>query len=484
MKRISACLLLFCVLFLHGCGNEIPEVPKNATATAEQGQSIRLSWSESEGDGFYRIYRLEGEGEGEGVSFKFVADTEDTEYTDASVVAGREYRYKITAVLGNTESEGALTEKVTVAKSGGTEQKKLTVPVITAVTKMDIYTNVIQFSSDNSGCSYEIFRCPAIDGTYVSIGKTDETVWYDESADGAEFYYKVTAQRGDEKTEASVPQKTGKNAKSVFRVPVIMYHEFVTYDDLDKGVAFDEYAIWQSEFEADLRWLSENGYTTITCRQLADYMEGRDENIPSKPILLTCDDGKYGVYVNAYPILKKYGMTMSLALIGYEIDSATDNEEAREKSAAPFCTWSEIAEMSESGAVEMISHTQSLHVFSHDNRSGANCAPNESYESFLPVAQADFAVFNTNLREHIGEVTEAMAYPYSKRSVTADRAWLKSGYKILLGGDDINERKTMMNYFVKGAGVNSKSAVMRRLPRMVNVPIKTYIDDSIAHDEG
>ena len=39
-----------------------------------------------------------------------------------------------------------------------------------------------------------------------------------------------------------------------------------------------------------------------------------------------------------------------------------------------------------------------------------------------------------------------------------------------------------MNYFVFGAGINSKSAVLRRLPRMINIPLKNYINDAVKHD--
>lgn len=132
----------------------------------------------------------------------------------------------------------------------------------------------------------------------------------------------------------------------------------------------------------------------------------------------------------------------------------------------------------------MISHTQNLHVFSQSGRAGANCAEGEKYESFLPVAQADFSVFNQNLKKHSVQPAVAMSYPYSKRSETADKAWLASGYKLLLGGDDSKERKTQANYFVLGAGVNTKSAVLRRLPRMVNVPVKNYLNAAATHDEG
>lgn len=475
MKRITAVILSLAFL-LCGCKGKAPATVGNAAAQAEN--KITVTWDKSDTAEFYRVYRLE---DGED-NYRFIDDTKELSYTDETAAAGITYRYKITAVKGSRESSGRETEKVTIKSESTQTKAALKVPSISSVTKMDMYTNAVQFSSAGTDCTYEIFRSPAIDGAYTSLGTTEETVWYDDTADGKTFYYKVTALRGEEKAQASNPCQTGKNARRVFRVPVIMYHEFVTQSDLSSGIPLDEYAIYQNEFEEDLIWLKNNGYTTITCRQLADYMEGKDKNIPAKPILLTADDGKYGVYKNAYPLLKKYGVTLSLAIIGYEIDSTTESPEARSKSTAPFCTWSEIAEMADSGAVEIISHTQNMHIFSHDNRTGANCAEGEEYSSFLPAAQADFAVFNRNLKEHSVKPTVAMAYPYSKRSVTADKAWIASGYKVLLGGDDDKERKTQMNYFVFGAGINSKSAVLRRLPRMINIPLKNYINDAVKHD--
>ncbi|MGN1080871.1 MAG: hypothetical protein ACI4QV_02155, partial [Acutalibacteraceae bacterium] len=63
-----------------------------------------------------------------------------------------------------------------------------------------------------------------------------------------------------------------------------------------------------------------------------------------------------------------------------------------------------------------------------------------------------------------------------------DRAWLKSGYKILFGGDSDGERKTYMNYYVPAAGINSRSAVTRRIPRMTGTPVKDYITEAVNHD--
>lgn len=432
-----------------------------------------LKWSEGENADFYRLYRKDGNNR----DFKYLDDTGELQYCDTRAKSDVKYSYKITAVNGSNETEGVVLDGIFILSEAESD-KMLTAPRISTITKLNKFTSVVVFDSDNMNCTYQISRCRQVNGEYEVIASTSEKAYYDNNAGGGVFYYTVTATDGGRQA-ASVPQKTGYNARSVYRIPVMMYHEFVTQSDLDNGILFDEYAVWEQEFESDLQWIRQNGYTTITSKQIIAFLEGK-EKLPPKPILLTIDDGKYGVYKRAYPLLKKYNMTATLSLIGKEIDAATQNQEERAESGAPYCTWEEIAEMQKSGYVEMVSHTQSLHVFSHDNRCGANCAEGEALEEFLPSAQVDFAKFNQNLKNSVGITTQAMAYPYSKRSPVSDAAWLKSGYKLLLCGDSLDVSLTQFNYFIAEAGINSRSALVRRVARMTGTPLQEYISDAIS----
>jgi len=475
-KHILFVVSLVAIVILSACKAPAPEKVKDLTGKREDG--VVLSWEKSEGAEFYRIYRKNNDTD----DYRFMDDVKETGYSDASAEDDMSYLYYVEAVGDGGTSDG-MEIKVEAESSGEAYYHvSLKAPVVTSVTRLDKYTAVIQFEDSNESCSYEIMRSSSLNGSYQAIGQTEENVYYDDTITSSNaYYYAVRALNDTAIGPRSAGEKIGKNAVEVKGVPVIMYHEFVTDDDLASGVEFDEYAIWKSEFEEDLKWLKKNGYTTITTRELSQFIKGEGD-LPERPILLTIDDGKLGVYKNAYPLLKEYSMTASLAVIGSRIDMAEININERDMDPAPYCTWDEIGEMANSGAVEIISHTYGLHIFNHDGRHGASTAEGEDKESFLASAQKDYIKIQDKIVSAAGNKAVAMAYPYSKRTEVADEVWIEAGYDILLGGDDSNERKTHSNFYVRGTGINRDCAVARRLVRMTGTPLSDYIEAAVYND--
>ena len=197
--------------------------------------------------------------------------------------------------------------------------------------------------------------------------------------------------------------------------------------------------------------------------------------MPNKPVILSIDDGKYGVYKNALPLLEKYDMKAVLAAIGTEIDAATEAPGLRGENPAPYCTWQELAEMSASGHIEIASHSYGLHVYRHGDRTGANCSEGDTILEFKADAYADFYEQRVRFEQYNIPVPTTFAYPYSVRSTTADEAWRMSGYEILLGGNMNSVRTSKINYFIPEAGLNDHSALLRRIARMHGTPIEDYI---------
>ena len=305
---IAACLLLI-GLTLSGCSVQATECPASLQVVVNDKNSVLLSWGAVDEAIGYRVYRrISGSPD-----FKFVSDTEIAYYTDSQPEPGS-YDYQVTALGPHGESAGT----IFLAADVPAESVSLSSPEITSVTRLDIGTNVIFFSDENTGCEYEIQRQDE-SGNWSTIGKTADHIYYDIAApENGRYDYKVLVLGTDGEMAESEIASENKNPKTVFGVPVLMYHEFVTQEDLDSGIAFDEYAIYYHEFEHDLQWLQQNGYTTITVRELAQYLNGQGE-MPEKPVILTIDDGKLGVYKNAFPLLQKYNMKAVLAVIGIEI---------------------------------------------------------------------------------------------------------------------------------------------------------------------
>ena len=76
----------------------------------------------------------------------------------------------------------------------------------------------------------------------------------------------------------------------VTELPILMYHE------INEPLRFGEtgfnqrYYVSPENFMEQLDWLQENGYTTITMKDLYNHWD-QDEALPEKPVILSFDDG-------------------------------------------------------------------------------------------------------------------------------------------------------------------------------------------------
>lgn len=88
-------------------------------------------------------------------------------------------------------------------------------------------------------------------------------------------------------------------------VPVLMYHHVTPQGGMIN--------VSPANFEAQLRWLKQHGYRSLTTDQFADHLNGK----PAQPrsVLITFDDGYLDNWVYAYPLLRKYGFTATIFLV-------------------------------------------------------------------------------------------------------------------------------------------------------------------------
>lgn len=96
-------------------------------------------------------------------------------------------------------------------------------------------------------------------------------------------------------------------------VPVLNYHQ--VNDKYHTSLTMEV-----AHFRQQMKYLCDEGYTTINLDQLYDYLE-HGTPLPPKPILITFDDGYIDNYKEAFPILKEYHMKATLFMIGDAIDT-------------------------------------------------------------------------------------------------------------------------------------------------------------------
>lgn len=186
-------------------------------------------------------------------------------------------------------------------------------------------------------------------------------------------------------------------------IPILMYHSISK-----ESSGENEYTISQSRFEGDLKWLRDNGYTTIFPSQLAAYVN-EGAMLPAKPVIISFDDGFANNYLYAYPLLQKYNMKAVIALIGIESDmSSGDIYRNPEYSNL---TWGEVALLSQSGLVEFASHTYDLHSIS-DGRKGADKKPGESAADYRQALTSDLAKNQELIESATGRTPLTFAWPF------------------------------------------------------------------------
>ena len=98
------------------------------------------------------------------------------------------------------------------------------------------------------------------------------------------------------------------------RLPILCYHGF----SLEDEHLFAPGLFMSAElFEKRMRWLKQAGYQTISLDEAVQRI--RDGKLGRKDIVITIDDGFYGVTAIAVPILKDFGFTATIYVTTYYV---------------------------------------------------------------------------------------------------------------------------------------------------------------------
>lgn len=180
---------------------------------------------------------------------------------------------------------------------------------------------------------------------------------------------------------ANLPKITLK-ANEVF-IPVLMYHH-IRINPKPGDPVWAALNVTPNQLEQQLSYLNSHGFHSITLDELTQNLENKT-SLPSKPIILSFDDGYRNFYSAAFPLLKKYNAKAVQFVITQVVDTA------------PYLTWDQIKEMDQSDLVQFGAHTQH-----HPNLPDLN--------QTAIVNEIKGSKFD--LESHLGKTINWFAYPY------------------------------------------------------------------------
>lgn len=210
------------------------------------------------------------------------------------------------------------------------------------------------------------------------------------------------------------PQPASRPAREQ-RVPALMYHE-ITTEPLLPG----HLAVSPADFAQQIGYLAGGQYTTLRAADVAR-LRRSGESMPSRPVLLTFDDGFADVHDRALPLLAGQGVTATLYVTtgwirGGEGPRAAGSQQTISLPGTGMLSWSQIGEIAAAG-IEIGAHTQT----------------HPQLDQLGPQAlRRELTGSKHELEDRLGRAVTGLSYPFGYSSRRVRAAAHAAGYSYAL----------------------------------------------------
>lgn len=209
-------------------------------------------------------------------------------------------------------------------------------------------------------------------------------------------------------------------------VPIVMYHSILK-DQSRAG----QYVLSPDALRADLDYLKQNGFQTVTVSDLVDYVDGI-ATLPEKPVMITFDDGFYNNYLYAYPLLKERDMQAVISVIGDQTVLFTENQQ--ENAYWSYLSADRLIEMEASGVFEIQNHSYSMHEIG--KRRGCMKNKSEDDEQYRTILTQDVVKSQTLLAESGVTPPICYTYPYGAYCPQSEVILKEMGFRCTLSCEE------------------------------------------------
>ena len=187
-------------------------------------------------------------------------------------------------------------------------------------------------------------------------------------------------------------------------VPVLTYHK------LSRNGTPDAMTVREADFEAQMRFLRENGYRVIPLDDLFEFLRFRRQ-IPARSVVITFDDGWRSVYDIAWPILKKYGYPATLFVY---TDLIVGSRET--------LSWEQVRELSRNG-FDIECHSKTHRYLGRKERK-------ESFRDYFEAVRKEIVESSKIIRKHTSREVNYLAYPYGDTNALVAAMTRQEGYRL------------------------------------------------------
>lgn len=177
----------------------------------------------------------------------------------------------------------------------------------------------------------------------------------------------------------------------------------LTNDDIGIPVlvytAINSNNVTPENFKAQMNYIKDNGYTTITLDDLYQYLNG-SKKVPKKSIVITIDNGYSSIYRYAYPTLKELNFKATIFISSDSINSKD------------YLKNNELKDMV-NNSIDIESNSTKDEILSNLSVSSQNTSLANSKKSIQDIT---------------GKEVKYLAYPQGKCSESTKKAAKDSGY--------------------------------------------------------
>ena len=192
-------------------------------------------------------------------------------------------------------------------------------------------------------------------------------------------------------------------ANDAINIPILCYHNFSPSTPGSMNMR-------PQKFEAQLKWLKDNGFTVIPLREAVEYLQGTRVSLPTKSVVITADDGWQSVYTYMFPLVRKYNIPVTLFIYPQTISQGKH-----------AMTWDELKELQRTGLFDIQGHTYWHPNFKQEKKKLSPLG----YEKFVKTQLVNSKKI---LEDKLGNKITLLAWPFGIYDNYLEQEAANAGY--------------------------------------------------------